>query len=71
MSVYHFTKKWLEKICRKNNHNHIRSNNYVVCIAAVLCILNILDVMVFENIYHLQILKMKWEEKILQSAYIL
>jgi hypothetical protein len=38
------------KKCRKNNHNHLRSNNYDVCTAAELCILNILDVMVLENI---------------------
>jgi hypothetical protein len=24
-SVYHFTKKWLEKNCSKNNPNHLRS----------------------------------------------
>jgi hypothetical protein len=48
------------KICRQNNHNHLRSNNYDICTAAALCILNILDVMVLENIYYLQILNMKW-----------
>jgi hypothetical protein len=41
-------------------HNHLRNNNYDVCTAAALCILNILDVMVLENIYYLQILNMKW-----------
>jgi hypothetical protein len=44
----------LERICRKNNHNHLRSNNYDVCTAAALCMLNLLDVMVLENIYYLQ-----------------
>jgi hypothetical protein len=30
--------------------NHLRSNNYDVCTAAALCILNILDLMVLENL---------------------
>jgi hypothetical protein len=44
-------KKWLEKNCKKNIHNHLRSNYYDVCTAAALCILNILDVVILENIY--------------------
>jgi hypothetical protein len=49
------------KNLQKNNYNHLRSNNYDVCTAATLYIINILDVMVLENIiYYLQILNMKW-----------
>jgi hypothetical protein len=44
---------------KQSYSNHLRSNNYDVCTAAALCILDILDVMVLENIYYLQILNMK------------
>jgi hypothetical protein len=48
------------KNLQKNNYNHLGSNNYDVCIAAALCILNILDVIALENIYYIQIQNMKW-----------
>jgi hypothetical protein len=34
----------------KNYKNHLRSNNYEVCIAVALCFPNILDILVLENI---------------------
>jgi hypothetical protein len=45
-----FLKNGLKKICRKNYKIHFRSNNYEVYKAAALCISNILDGMVLENI---------------------
>jgi hypothetical protein len=36
--------KWLEKYLLKNYKNHLRSNNYEVCIAVAHCFPNILDV---------------------------
>jgi hypothetical protein len=56
---------------QQNNQNHLKSNNYDICTAAALCNLNILDVMVFENIFYLQILNMNGREKYLRTAYAL
>jgi hypothetical protein len=54
------SQKCFEKDCGKNYKNHLKSNNYEVCTAVACCFPNILDVMVLENIYHLQILNVKW-----------
>jgi hypothetical protein len=46
-----FLKNGLKRILRKKNYkNHLRSNDYEVCTAVALCISNILDVLVLENI---------------------
>jgi hypothetical protein len=45
-----FLKNGLKKICRKNDKNNLRSNNYELCTAVALCFPNNLDVMVLENI---------------------
>jgi hypothetical protein len=47
-----FLKNGLEKICRKNCKNHLRGNNYEVCMynCSTRCFPNILDAMVLENI---------------------
>jgi hypothetical protein len=48
--MYLISQKWLEKNCRKNYKNHLRSNNYEVCTAVVRRFPNILGVVVLENI---------------------
>jgi hypothetical protein len=45
-----YRKNGLEKNCRKNCINNLRSNNYEVGTAVALCFPNILDVIVLENI---------------------
>jgi hypothetical protein len=45
-----FPRNGLKTFSRKNYKNHLRSNNYEVCTAVALCIPNILNVMVLENI---------------------
>jgi hypothetical protein len=46
-----YLKNGLNKDLQKKNYqNHLRSNNYEVCIAVALCFPNILGVMVLENV---------------------
>ena len=45
-----FLKNGFKKFCRKNYKNHLRRNNYEVCMAVARCFPNILDVIVLENI---------------------
>jgi hypothetical protein len=44
-----FLKNGLKKVCRKNNKNHFRSNNYEVFTALARCFPNILEVMVLST----------------------
>jgi hypothetical protein len=55
-----FLENGLKKNCRKNYKNHLKSNNYDVCTAVAHCFPSILDGMIIENVYYLQILNMKW-----------
>jgi hypothetical protein len=48
--IYLISQKWLEKKCRKNYQNHLKSNDYEACTAVAHCFPNILDIMVLENI---------------------
>jgi hypothetical protein len=45
-----FLKNFLKNVCRKNYKNHLRKNNYEVCIAVAHCFPNISDATVLENI---------------------
>ena len=51
--------KWQVKIAEQQSYSP-RSNNYDVCRAAALCILNVLDVFVLKSIYYIQILNIIW-----------
>jgi hypothetical protein len=45
-----FLKNGLKKLQKKTIKNHLKSNNYEVCIAVAHCFPNILDAIVLENI---------------------
>jgi hypothetical protein len=47
-SIFYFS-KMARKKCRKNDKNHLRSNDYEVCTVVARCFPNGLNVMVLEN----------------------
>jgi hypothetical protein len=60
LNLKQISKMACKRLQKKKYKNNLKSNNYEVCAAVARCFPNILDVMVLENKYYLQILNMKW-----------